>query len=84
MIGTMKGGVGAKSVSVFNLAYSLRKKGKNVLAIDLDPRSNLTTCFGTEEVDVSIGDLLCPRELQPHFPGAFLDLYALSQYSYVA
>lgn len=30
MIGAMKGGVG-KSVSVFNLAYSLKKRGKKVL-----------------------------------------------------
>lgn len=57
MIGAMKGGVG-KSVSVFNLAYSLRKKGKTVLAVDLDPQKNMTTCFGTEEVETSIGDLM--------------------------
>lgn len=52
MIGAMKGGVG-KSVSVFNLAYSLQKKGKKVLAVDFDPQSNLTTCFGAEDVDVT-------------------------------
>ena len=64
MIGAMKGGVG-KSVSVFNLAYSLRKKGKKVLAVDLDPQSNLTTCFGAEEVDVGIGDLMmCAIEVE--------------------
>ena len=57
MIGAMKGGVG-KSVSVFNLAYSLKKRGKKVLAVDFDPQSNLTTCFGAEEVDVAIGDLM--------------------------
>lgn len=57
MIGAMKGGVG-KSVTTFNLAYSLRKKGKKVLAVDFDPQSNLTTCFGAEEVDVAIGDLM--------------------------
>ena len=57
MIGAMKGGVG-KSVSVFNLAYSLRKRSKKVLAVDFDPQSNLTTCFGAEEVDVAIGDLM--------------------------
>ena len=57
MIGAMKGGVG-KSVSVFNLAYSLKKRGKKVLALDFDPQSNLTTCFGAEEVDVAIGDLM--------------------------
>ena len=57
MIGAMKGGVG-KSVSVFNLAYSLKKRGKKVLAVDFDPQSNLTTCFGAEDVDVAIGDLM--------------------------
>ena len=57
MIGAMKGGVG-KSVSVFDLAYSLKKRGKKVLAVDFDPQSNLTTCFGAEEVDVAIGDLM--------------------------
>ena len=57
MIGAMKGGVG-KSVSVFNLAYSLKKRGMRVLAVDFDPQSNLTTCFGAEGVDVAIGDLM--------------------------
>ena len=57
MIGAMKGGVG-KSVTTFNLAYSLQKKGKKVLAVDFDPQSNLTTCFGAEDVDVAIGDLM--------------------------
>lgn len=57
MIGAMKGGVG-KSVSVFNLAYSLKKRGMKVLAVDFDPQSNLTTCFGAEDVDMAIGDLM--------------------------
>lgn len=57
MIGAMKGGVG-RSVSVFNLAYSLQKRGKRVLAVDFDPQANLTTCFGAEDVDVAIGDLM--------------------------
>lgn len=57
MIGAMKGGVG-KSVTAFNLAYSLQKRGKKVLAVDFDPQSNLTTCFGAEDVDVVIGDLM--------------------------
>ena len=57
MIGAMKGGVG-KSVTAFNLAYSLQKRGKKVLAVDFDPQSNLTTCFGAEDVDVTIGDLM--------------------------
>ena len=57
MIGAMKGGVG-KSVSVFNLAYSLQNRGKRVLAVDFDPQANLTTCFGAEDVDVAVGDLI--------------------------
>lgn len=57
MIGAMKGGVG-KSVTAFNLAYSLQKRGKKVLAVDFDPQSNLTTCFGAEDVDVVVGDLM--------------------------
>ena len=57
MIGAMKGGVG-KSVTAFNLAYSLQKRGKKVLAVDFDPQSNLTTCFGAEDVEVSIADLM--------------------------
>lgn len=57
MVGAMKGGVG-KSVTVFNLSYSLQKMGKKVLAVDFDPQSNLTTCFGAENVDVTISDLM--------------------------
>lgn len=57
MIGAMKGGVG-KSVTAFNLAYTLQKSGKKVLAVDFDPQSNLTTCFGAEDVDMTIADLM--------------------------
>ena len=48
-IRTMKGGVG-KSVSTFNLAYSLEELGKKVLAVDFDSQANLTTCMGVEDV----------------------------------
>ena len=57
MIGAMKGGVG-KSVTAFNLAYSLKKRGKKVLAVDFDPQSNLTTCFGVEDADATVSDLM--------------------------
>ena len=57
MIGAMKGGVG-KTVTAFNLAYSLQKCGRKVLAVDFDPQSNLTTCFGVEDADVTVGDLM--------------------------
>ena len=67
MIGAMKGGVG-KSVTAFNLAYSLRKCGKKVLAVDFDPQANLTTCFGVEDAEVTIGDLLLAAIEDEEFP----------------
>lgn len=57
MIGAMKGGVG-KTVTTFNLVYSLKKLGKKVLAVDFDLQSNLTACFGAEDVETTIGDLM--------------------------
>ncbi len=57
MIGGMKGGTG-KSLTTFNLAYSLQKMGKRVLIVDLDPQANLTTCFGVEDAGVTIADLM--------------------------
>ena len=49
MIGSMKGGV-SKTVTTFNLAYSLSKLGKKVLAVDFDSQANLSTCLGVENV----------------------------------
>lgn len=60
VIGSAKGGT-AKTVSTFNLAYSLAERGRKVLAVDMDPQANLTTCFGVEnptDVDLTIGDLM--------------------------
>ncbi len=60
VFGAMKGGVG-KTVSTFNLAYSLTKEGKRVLAVDFDSQANLTTCFGVEnplELPMTIGHLM--------------------------
>lgn len=47
MIGSMKGGV-SKTVTTFNLAYSLSKLGKKVLAVDFDSQANLSTFLMTE------------------------------------
>lgn len=60
MVGSMKGGV-AKTVTTFNLAYSLASLGKKVLAVDFDSQANLSTCFGIEDVTavpVTIGNLM--------------------------
>lgn len=60
LVGATKGGVG-KSVSTYNLAYSLAKMGRKVLAVDFDSQANLTTCFGVENtavVPVTIGHLM--------------------------
>ena len=59
MIGAMKGGVG-KSVMAFNLAYSLQKKGKKVLAVDFDPQGNATSGLGFEKgyMDKTVYELL--------------------------
>jgi chromosome partitioning protein len=39
-----KGGVGKTSM-VFHLAWMFRDMGHSVLAVDLDPQSNLTSIF---------------------------------------
>lgn len=60
MIGSQKGGVG-KTTTTLNLAYSLKKMGKKVLAVDFDSQANLTTCFGIEntgELENTIGHLM--------------------------
>ena len=60
MTACMKGGC-AKTVTTYNLAYSLHKLGKKVLAVDFDSQANLSTCFGVEDpaaVPVTIGHLM--------------------------
>lgn len=59
-IGSAKGGV-AKTTTTYNLAYVLKEMGYKVLAVDLDPQANLSTCFGIEDtsvVQITIGHLL--------------------------
>ena len=72
LIGATKGGVG-KSVSSYNLAYSLTKFGKKVLAVDFDSQANLTTCFGVEDpaaVPVTIGHLMMAQMDEEELPDA--------------
>lgn len=59
VLGAMKGGVG-KSVSTYNLAYSLNKLGKKVLVVDFDSPANSTRCVveDIKTVEISIGDLM--------------------------
>lgn len=72
VIGAAKGGT-AKTVSSYNLAYSLAEKGKKVLAVDMDPQANLTTCFGVEDtadVPITIGHLMMSVLEEEELPDA--------------
>jgi chromosome partitioning protein len=50
MFTNQKGGVG-KTTSAFNVGCYLAQKGYKTLMIDLDPQSNLTSCFMEEPTD---------------------------------
>ncbi|PDP88683.1 chromosome partitioning protein [Glycomyces fuscus] len=57
-----KGGVG-KTTLVYHLAHMYQRQGKRVLAVDLDPQSNLTSSFLDEEDLSFLWD-----ESEPTFP----------------
>ena len=71
MTACMKGGC-AKTVTTYNLAYSLKKLGKKVLRVDFDSQANLSICFGVENlvaVPVTIGHLMMAQIDDDELPG---------------
>lgn len=52
-----KGGVG-KTCSACNVGAYLATKGKKTLIIDFDPQANLSSCFGVNDPDYTVYDVL--------------------------
>lgn len=60
-----KGGVG-KTTSVINIGAALKRLGKRVLLIDLDPQANLSQSLGVEDQDRNIyGSMMGEYPLSP-------------------
>ncbi len=59
-LANQKGGV-AKTTTTVNLGVALRQQGYRVLAVDLDPQSNLSMSQGidVEHLDATMYDVLC-------------------------
>lgn len=72
MTACMKGGC-AKTVTTYNLAYSLKEMGKKVLCVDFDSQANLATCFGVEDtaaVPVTIDHLMMAQIEDEELPAS--------------
>lgn len=57
-----KGGVG-KTTTVVNFSHALAKRKQKILVVDMDPQANASSCFGSENGEKNIYDLLINKDL---------------------